>query len=232
MVQLTVKNLQLINRSFSASESGTPANPTSEQKIGTGPLRLSAGAFRCSPIPSAIVSLEKGLVDANDQFWHTFGSRAEQMIEDLLQEQSAPPLSSQTKPMNQLWEEGAVNQFQVEVVGASGASRIVLVSGAVVTDQPELLAVLHFMTFSRSPEGSIVLLLEGERQHMVQTIHDDLQQTLFALRLQLQAARKSTDATVHSTLDEAEDYLREIMHTARDLRRELASLPAVKEPKR
>ena len=229
-MQLT--NLQLMDQTAIAGESGTTANPTADQTTRSTPLQLGAGAFRSSPIPTVIINPEKGLVDANDQFWHAFGSQAEQLIEELLHKQVESPLSSQTRPMNQLWTEGVVNQFQVEMVDASGSSRLVLVSGAVFTDQTELLAVLHLMTFSRSPEGSIVLLLEGERQHMVQTIHDDLQQTLYALRLQLQVARKAADATVLSTLDEADDYLREIMRTTRDLRQELVSLPAVKVSKR
>lgn len=67
----------------------------------------------------------------------------------------------------------------------------------------------------------LVEVQEAERHHLARELHDEIGQTLMALRLALEVGHRCPDATIHSELRRARGLVDELAHRVRELSRGL-----------
>jgi two-component system CheB/CheR fusion protein len=152
--------------------------------------------FHSNPIPTSLTQLEDGtFLNVNDAYLEFAGLPRENVIGHTAPELNLP-ISQEIRPriVNQLKNEGMVRNLELQIRRASGELATVLASIQLVSlDQTQAL-LLAFIDITdrvkselqiRSLAYDLTMAEQEERRRISQILHDDLQQRIFAVKMQV-----------------------------------------------
>ncbi|GAA6618320.1 PAS domain S-box protein [Scytonema sp. NUACC26] len=183
-----VQCLLFINHDITERKRAEIALRESEEKFST--------AFRCSPNPIAILSLEDGrYVDVNDPFLQITGFRREEVIGRTHNELNLCVNPQDTTIHQTLQQQGFIRNLETEFYDKSGESRVVLFSAEVITLGGErcMLCVTNDITERKQAEDLVRLSAKRDRL---------LAQTLARIRTSL-----DLDQILQTTVNEVRQFL-------------------------
>lgn len=184
--------------------------------------------FQSNPLPLAIARLEDGLVlDVNDALLRYFDSRRDAFLNHTAVElERFLPVNQRRKIADHLRRHGPVQNFEVETTHPSGETKTALMSVELVTVkgvEAALVALADISERKRAEQqirdlASRLTEAEHEERHRIaQILHDDLQQQLYGLQIQLSFLRDDASEQVADELDTIEPMLNDAIKTVRDL---------------
>jgi PAS domain S-box-containing protein len=190
--------------------------------------------FSANPIPTALISLEDNtFLNVNAEFLTYFGIQTEDVI-NLGAEEFSLRLNL-GKLTRQEWlfhirQDGKIRNLETEILHPSGEMRNILASIQYIDlDQKDaLLATFIDITERvnaeqqvRSLAAELTAAEQAERHRLAQILHDDLQQRMFAIQMQLSFLK---DAYERNDLQgfkvdfpQLEEWLAESIHVTRQL---------------
>lgn len=159
-------------------------------------LERFATLFHANPIAVALTRAADGLlVDLNDAAVDLFGYSRDQIIgRKTLDIAGWFPAAKRRESLARLREEGILRDVEMEIVTASNETRVALVT-AVLTEMaetPMIISCFVDVTARVAAEREIhrlaselTLSEQAERRRLANILHDDLQQRLYAIQMQL-----------------------------------------------
>ena len=195
--------------------------------------------FHVNPIPTSLTRLEDGyFYDVNEAYLEYFGQTREAVIGHTASELNLPlPMPQRARLVAQLRKAGIVRNVEFEVVHPSGGNRTVLASleHFTVEDTEAMLStfidITHRVEAERQIRGlasNLTAAEQKERHRISQVLHDDLQQRLFAVKMQLSflqdAYQKNDLETVRKDSANLESWLNEAIETTRRLSIDLSPI--------
>jgi len=196
--------------------------------------------FHANPLPTALTRLEDGLfLDVNEAYLNYFGLKREEVLNHLAPDLKLPFDSSlRPKLVEQLQQEGAVHDLELRIRHPSGESKILLVSLQLLKSDSANTIIQTFTDITdrvyneqqiRALASELTEAEQAERQRISQILHDDLQQRIFAVKLQiasLQEAQQRGDLqAVHVDFAQLNEWLDESISVTRNLSIDLS--PAI-----
>ena len=189
--------------------------------------------FDTNPIPTSIASLDTGTyINVNEAYLKYYGLR----LEDVIGHTSAElhlPLDPTVRPAliaRVQKEAGPIRNLEMETKLPSGETRTILVSlQTVLVDDMDALMLafiditerVHAERDMRSAATSLNVAEQAERQRISQVLHDDLQQNIFAVKLQLSFLANTLpqdDAEeIRADLQQLDQWLANAIATTRQL---------------
>ena len=188
--------------------------------------------FDTNPIPTSITSLEDGrFIRVNEAYRNYYGLKDEDVIGRTSREMHLPIATSQRPAMiSRLRKEGPVRNVEMETKLPSGDSRTILASMQTVEVDNKEALMLAFIDITerarserdvRSAATSLSASEQAERQRISQILHDDLQQNIFAVKVQLSfladALAKNEPESASTDLEQLDEWLAESIAIARQL---------------
>lgn len=193
--------------------------------------------FHANPIPTSITRLQDGLfLDVNEAYLNFYGLWRDQVIGHTSTELKLPLATDIHSGLNsRLRKEGTIQNLQLEITQPSGEAKTILASlQHVVVDGADAL----MMAFSditerarsekdmRTAATSMSAAEQAERQRISQVLHDDLQQNIFAVKMQLSflndAIKQNNLEAANVDLQQLDQWLAEAIATTRRLSVELS----------
>lgn len=193
--------------------------------------------FHANPVPTALTRLDDGLfMDINKAYTDYFGLERDNVIGRTSIELSLPLAGDQRPQMvARLQEKGMIRDLELEVLNAAGEARTVLASmQRVHIDNTEaIISTLFDITVRvraeqqvRAVASSLTAAEQAERHRISRILHDDLQQNIFAVKMQLtflsEAVEKNDLETLKLDLDKLDQWLASAIATIRQLSIELS----------
>lgn len=193
--------------------------------------------FHANPIPTSLSQMEDGvLLDANEAYLNYFGykredilGRKDQGLKQMLEQDNFFELISQIHG-----NDNAQN-FEMELTRSSGEACSVLVSVQRVEIEEKEALISSFIDITarvRAERNNQALVYEltmaeqKERQRIAQLLHDDLQQRIYAIQMQLSVLRdayKQNDQEgQQKTFTELEGWIRDAIAITRNLSLDLS----------
>jgi two-component system, chemotaxis family, CheB/CheR fusion protein len=203
---------------------------------------LFKSLFNANPIPAALIRLgDYVILDTNTEFITYFGLEREQVIGRNLTELirgmdlESP---SQTRFINLLQSEGRIGGTEMEIRHPSGEKRHILNSIRYLSVEGSETLISTFIDITkrviaerqiRSLASELTAAEQHERKRISQTLHDDLQQRIFAVKIQLtglqEALRKKDYASTHMDIEQLQRMLDDSIAITRNLSIDLS--PAI-----
>ena len=198
---------------------------------------LFENLFETSPIPTSITGLEDGLfIKVNDAYLRYYNLQAKDVIGHTSRELQLPVTSTMRLGfITRLQKEGPIRDIEMETKLPSGESRTILASMQIVMVDGKDALLLAFIDITervrsernfRNAATSLSAAERAERQRISQVLHDDLQQNIFAVKVQLSFladALEKNDAEVLKTdLKQLDEWLGEAIAITRQLSVELS----------
>ncbi len=197
--------------------------------------------FHVNPIPTSLTRLEDGtFFDVNEAYIEYFGMAREAIVGHTSLELKLPlplPVPERARLVSQLRKTGIVRNVELEIVHPSGGTRTVLASLQHITveDTDAMLStfidITHRVEAERQIRGlasNLTAAEQKERHRISQVLHDDLQQRLFAVKMQLSflqdAYQKNDLETVQKDSANLESWLGEAIETTRRLSIDLSPI--------
>ena len=197
--------------------------------------------FHANPIPTLLIRLEDDVVmNANQALLDYLNLPREEVLEHTAQEfHLGLDLESKERAAltTQLLKDGAIRNFEEEIELPSGEKKTVLTSVQYIYLGDVDAIIMTFIDISdrvlakkqvRQLSVNLTTAEQEERYRISQILHDDLQQRIFAIKMQLENA---SDALENGnpkavTLDFAklESWLTEAIHITRQLSTDLSPL--------
>jgi PAS domain S-box-containing protein len=150
--------------------------------------------FHANPIPTSFTRLQDGFfIDANDAYLEYYGFEREALVGQTSQALQLP-LDPSIRPglVERVQKEGILRNVEVEITHPSGEQRTILVSLQLTSVENALITAFIDITERVKAEQQIRALAseltvaeQAERQRVAQILHDDLQQRIFAILMQL-----------------------------------------------
>lgn len=193
--------------------------------------------FHANPLPVAITRLSDGLfLDVNDAYLRYFGYQRQEVIGHTGRElEMWLPDPERDQVVHLLRENGSVRNYEMESAHQDGYTRTALVSSEVLTLNGTEAAISSFVDITerkRAEEqirrlASQLTIAEREERHRIsQILHDDLQQQLYSVQIQLTMLRSAlTQPDMSHEVGEIEDALVTAIETTRTLSVDLS--PAI-----
>lgn len=188
--------------------------------------------FHANPIPTALTRLEDGhFLDINPAYAEFFGVERHQVIGRSSKETNLP-LAAKLRigVVARLQEEGMIRNLEMEVTLPSGEPRTVLASLQRVTVDNVEAIISTFIDITdrvraeqniRSLVSKLTAGEQAERQRIARILHDELQQKIFAVKMQLtflsEAIEKSNPQGLHLDLKQLDEWLADAIATTRQL---------------
>ena len=188
--------------------------------------------FHINPIPTSFTRLEDGLfLDANEAYLDYFSIKREDLIGHTSQELSLPlDPSIRSQLVEQVQNEGILQNIELEITQPSGEKRTILASiqGSLIENGEALILAFIDITDRVRAEQQIRALAseltsaeQGERHRLAQILHDDLQQRMFAIQMQLSflkdAYEKNDLQAFEIDFPQLEEWLAESIQVTRQL---------------
>jgi two-component system, chemotaxis family, CheB/CheR fusion protein len=190
--------------------------------------------FHANPIPTALLRMENGaFLNVNDEFLSYFNLRREDVIGHSAEEFGlGVGLGTQARDeLNvQLHEEGKVRNFETEIEHSPGDKRIILASVQFLNlDKVDTLitAFIDITDRVRAEQqirwlaSELTATEQTERHRLSQVLHDDLQQRIFAIQMQLSflkdAYEKNDLKAFEIDFPQIEEWLAESIRVTRQL---------------
>ncbi|HET9906988.1 MAG TPA: CheR family methyltransferase, partial [Anaerolineales bacterium] len=204
---------------------------------------LFENLFALNPVPTSITRLEDGVfINVNEAYLKYFSLTGEDLIGHAAQELGLP-LEPTIRPklIARVQQQGFVQNIEMETKLPSGEIRTILVSVQVVKVSNTDALMLAFIDITehvltakqaRTAANSLSASDRMERQRISQVLHDDLQQNLFAVKMQLSflddAIAKGKVEAANVDLKQLDQWLAEAIATTRQLSIDLSPpvLPA------
>lgn len=184
--------------------------------------------FQSNPLPIAIVRLKDGLVlDVNDALLRYFGAKRDTIVKcttDELPDWLRP--KERLQVTDRLRREGSVQNLETVTTHPSGETRTALLSAELVTIEGFDAALIAFVDISerkraeeqiRELASQLTRAEHEERHRIAQILHDDLQQQLYGLQMQLTFLRDDASERVLQEIDAIEPMIQTAIKTVRDL---------------
>ncbi len=196
--------------------------------------------FYSNPIPTSLSRLENDeLINVNDAYLEFSGFQSEQLIGHVAQEFGLPlPQDIRPQIVARLQSEGMIRNLELEVRRASDETAIVLASVQLVTIDQSQAVLLSFIDISdrvrseqqiRSLAYDLTMAEQEERQRISQILHDDLQQRIFAVKMQVanlaEGYRKNQLQSAEVDFAQLQEWLDESISITRNLSIDLS--PAI-----
>jgi PAS domain S-box-containing protein len=235
--------LKELNDSLEAQvEARTRALQEANRELGQAHQRFLT-LFRTNPIPIGLTRVADGqVVDANEAMLDYFGLTREEAIG-----RSPVALGLWRQPAHReelraaLFAPGAGAQRGVEVEFRTrrGENKTALTTAALLEVGGERLILTSFLDITerraaeariRQLASEVALAEERERQRIGAILHDEVQQTIVALRVTLGLAIDEAAGVTAERLREADRYVADLLQTTRDLTAELSG-PAALQPR-
>lgn len=152
--------------------------------------------FHANPIPTSLTRLHNGLfIDANDAYLSYYGFTREALIGHTAQELHLP-LDPSVRPqlVERVRQEGILRNVEVEIEHPFEGRKATLVSMQLtsVENSPALITAFIDITERvraeqqvRALASELTVAEQAERHRVAQILHDDLQQRIFAIQMQL-----------------------------------------------
>ncbi|MDX1663407.1 MAG: PAS domain S-box protein [Candidatus Promineifilaceae bacterium] len=190
--------------------------------------------FHTSPVPTTLVSLDDAVVlDANTAYLHLFGLEHDEVVG-----KHAARLAARAKAHQKEWEqvrrrlqeEGALSNVEIHLADGAGKERTLLMSveTATLDERPVAVTTLIDVTERVRAQEQVRQLAvelsfaeERERKRIAQILHDDIQQMLVALHIQVELGRRGDADEMRAALSATGASLSEIIGMTRDLSVEL-----------
>ena len=196
--------------------------------------------FHSNPIPTSLTRLENGeFLNVNDAYLEFAGRERDELIGRTAQELYLPiPIAMRPQVIEQLRQEGLIRNLEMQVNRGSGELATVLASIQLIRlDESEAL-LLSFIDIServraeqeiRTLASDLTIAEQEERRRISQILHDDLQQRIFAVKMQTSvlqdAYQKGHLQSAQVDFDQLEELLNESITITRNLSIDLS--PAV-----
>ena len=188
--------------------------------------------FNVNPIPTSLTRMEDGqFLDVNDAYARFFGMSREEILKHTAQELSLPfQRPARAEILARLRREGLIRDLEVEIRRPSGDVRTLLASlqhlsvdgtDAMLSTFIDLTDRVRAERQVRALAASLTAAEQKERHRISQVLHDDLQQRLFAIKMQLSFLRQAYQEGNREAIDvdqqDLEDGLARAIETTRRL---------------
>jgi two-component system CheB/CheR fusion protein len=195
-------------------------------------LDLFENLFEANPVPTSIIRLEDGqILNVNDAYLEYFSLKREDVIGHTTGELNLPINESQRQHwIARIQKEGIIRNIELEIKRRSGEKRTILSSLQIVTvDDTEALMLafiditerVHAERQVRTAATSASATEQADRQRISQILHDDLQQNIFAVKMQLsflaEALKQNNPEAAHVDLQQLDQWLADAIATTRQL---------------
>jgi PAS domain S-box-containing protein len=193
---------------------------------------LFSNLFHVNPIPTSLTRLEDGyFLDVNEAYCRFFGVKREEVIERTSRELGLPFQGQQrAELLARVKSEGTIRDQEMEFKLHSGEARSVLVSlrhmnvvntGALLSTFIDITERVNSERQIRTLAANLTAAEQKERQRISQILHDDLQQRLFAVKMQLsflqQAYQQGNQEGIQADTVNLQNWLGEAIDTTRRL---------------
>ncbi|MBK8905014.1 MAG: PAS domain-containing protein [Anaerolineaceae bacterium] len=188
--------------------------------------------FHANPIPTALTRLEGNvLLDVNDAYLRYFGYERDEIIGRTPQEldQWLEPAERQ-RLIERIQTEGRIRDYEIEAGHPSGQTKVILLSLQHLMLEDKAALIYAFIDITERVEAEqqirdlssqLTLAEQEERRRLSEVLHNDLQQRLYAVQVQLGLLRDSLDEKEQESVKEEvvmlEQWLREIISISRNL---------------
>jgi two-component system, chemotaxis family, CheB/CheR fusion protein len=188
--------------------------------------------FHANPIPTALTRLDNALfLDVNDAYLqyyeverqHVIGHTAEELDLPLTPDQQAQVLA-------RLLEEGIIRDLELRIEHPSLGPRTILLSlqpikfegaEAVIATSTDITERVHAEQQVRAVASNLTASDQTERHRISRILHDDLQQHIFAVKMQLtflaEAIEKNDFEGLKLDLNQLDKWLTQAIATTRQL---------------
>lgn len=193
---------------------------------------LFENLFDVNPVPTSITKLEDGtFISVNDAYLQYYNLNYEDVIGHSAQELGLP-LEPTIRPqlIARVKKLGSVRNIKMETKLPSGEIKSILVSIQVVKVNNVDALMLAFIDITeqvlaerqvRTAANSLSASDQIERQRISQILHDELQQNIFAVKMQLSfledAIKQNNPAAANVDLKQLDQWLAEAIATTRQL---------------
>ena len=193
--------------------------------------------FHVNPIPTSITRLKDGLfLDVNKAYLEFYGLERDEVIGHTSIELKLPLAPSiRSNLIARVRKEGTIPNFRLEIVHPSGDIKTILASLQHVVIDKEDALMLAFSDITeqvrverqvRTAATSLSAAEQADRQRISQILHDDLQQNIFAVKMQLSflqdALEKNTADNAQVDLKQLDEWLAQAIAITRNLSVELS----------
>ena len=201
------------------------------QKISQA-LDLFENLFEANPVPVSITRLEDGqILNVNDAYLGYFSLKREDVIGHIAAELNLP-IDSRHRPrlIARLQKEGIIRNIEMEITHPSGEKRTILSALQIVTVDDTKGLLLAFTDITervrterqiRTAATSASATEQADRQRISQILHDELQQNIFAVKMQLsflaEAIKKNNIESANVDLQQLDQWLADAIATTRQL---------------
>ena len=199
--------------------------------------------FHANPIPTALTWLENGLLmDVNEAYLRYFGYERDEIIGRTPQEleQWLDP-DERADLVSRVRAEGRIRDFEIDTGHPSGRGKTILLSLQHVTIEGEEALISAFIDVTERVRAErqihtlaaqLTVAEQEERQRVSQILHDDLQQRLYAVHVQLSLLATALETDDRQSIQEEMANLEEQLAKTITLTRHLSidlSPPVLKE---
>lgn len=186
--------------------------------------------FNANPIPTALTRMEDGVfINVNDEFSNYFNLERDKLIghneEELgLEAQRREEFHALIK------EKGRIGTYETHITHPSGEVRNILASvqyidmdhiDALITAFIDITDRVRAEQQIRNLASELTLTEQAERHRLAQILHDDLQQRIFAVQMQLSflkdAYEKNDLQAFHVDFPQLQEWLAETIQVTRQL---------------
>jgi len=193
---------------------------------------LFENLFDTNPIPTSISNLEDGrFINVNAAYLRFYGLQFDDVIGHTSRELHLPLASNiRVSLTKRVQKEGPLRDMEMETKLPSGETRTILTSLQTVELDGKTALMLAFIDITervraerdiRIAATSLNVAEQAERQRISQILHDDLQQNIFAVKVQLSflsdGLSKNDPEGVKADLKQLDEWLSAAIATTRQL---------------
>jgi two-component system CheB/CheR fusion protein len=193
---------------------------------------LFENLFDTNPIPTSITTLDEGtFLRVNEAYRRYYNLRDHDVLGHTSGELNLPiPPHMRPALVSRLQKDGPIRNIEMETKLRSGETRNILASLQTVMVDNQTALMLAFIDITervraehdmRSAANSMSMTEQVERQRISQILHDDLQQNIFAVKVQLSfladALKKNDVQAAQADLNQLDDWLAESIAITRQL---------------
>ncbi|HEU0297736.1 MAG TPA: CheR family methyltransferase [Anaerolineales bacterium] len=188
--------------------------------------------FDTNPVPTSITTLEEGtFLRVNEAYRRYYNLKDHDVLGHTSGELNLPiPPHMRPALVSRLQKDGPIRNIEMETKLRSGETRNILASLQTVMVDDQTALMLAFIDITervraerdiRSAATSMSMTEQMERQRISQILHDDLQQNIFAVKVQLSfladALKKNDTQAAQTDLDQLDEWLAETIAITRQL---------------
>ncbi len=201
------------------------------QRIGQA-RDLFYALFHANPIPTSLTRPEDGLfLDANDAYLEYYDLKRENLTGHTAEELHLP-LDPSIRPqlVEQVQSEGILRNVELEITHPDGEYRTILASLQLTSVENAPALIIAFIDITervkaeqqiRALASELTVAEQAERHRVAQILHDDLQQRIFAIQMQMgflkDAYEKNNLQAFAADFPQMETWLTEAIQVTRQL---------------